>query len=110
MGADGIVGESRRGRREMGAIFDIPNGERSKITSETVNIHNLDLNATGMLKTEVSYEATATDQYMQGQDGTRRRLFTNTSIEFAGHHEIWLSDGPAKDSDWPDELPKDCKL
>lgn len=76
----------------MGAIFDIPTGQRVKLTTETVNIVHTDLGTKGMLKTNVTYEATATDEHMD-DNGTRRRLFTDTSIDFAGNHQIWLSDG-----------------
>lgn len=117
----------------MGTIFDIPTGKRETISTGTVNLDMVDLKAKGMLQSSVTYDATATDQYMIDREGVRRRLFVNTSVEFAGKNEIWLSDTPSRpdvnamkfydvpsiseldlltesDPSWPDDLPIDFTM
>ncbi len=74
------------------AIFDIKAGERVSITTGIVNLEMIDLNATGVLKTNVTYDATATDKY-QIFKGVKRRLFIDTSIDFGCGCYIWLEDG-----------------
>lgn len=88
------------------SIFSVRAGERISITTQTVNLEMPDLNAKGMLKTRVTYEATATDEY-QEIAGVRRRLFVDSSIDFGFGREIWLSDGPSAvtppaNDEWPD--------
>lgn len=74
------------------AIFDIKAGQRVSITTGVVNLEMIDLNATGVLKTNVTYWATATDSY-QVFNGVKRRLFVDTSIDFGCGRYIWLEDG-----------------
>ena len=89
-------------------IFEIPTGERRTITTDIVNVQMEDLKTSGVTRTDVSYDATATDRYMTDYKGVRRRLFTDTSISFGGLNEIWLSDsqsnGSEQDAEWPDEI------
>jgi len=74
------------------AIFDIKAGERVNLTTGTVNLLMPALNAKGVLKTNVTYAATATDKY-QIYNGVRHRLFVDCSIDFGCGREIWLENG-----------------
>lgn len=75
-------------------IFNNPVGTRCHITTGTVNLEIPSAGAKGMIRTDVSYWATATDRY-QIYNGVKRRLFVDMSEDFGLGREIWLTDGPA---------------
>lgn len=88
------------------AIFDVKVGERVSITTGIVTLEIPGLNAKGVVKTNVTYEATATDQY-QIYNGVRRRLFVDASIDFGCGRDIWLEDGETvylNNEEWPDTI------
>lgn len=59
-------------------IFEVPDGQRVPITTGSVNVSLEDMKSSGMIQSDVSYEATATDRYMTDYKGIRRRCFLPT--------------------------------
>lgn len=86
------------------SIFSVKGGERVNITTQHVNLEFPDMNARGLLKSSVTYWATATDSY-QEVAGVKRRLFVDASEDFGLGREIWLSDGPSVQDPTREELP-----
>lgn len=76
----------------MPSLFKMAAGERTSISTEVVTLEFPDVRASGVLKTGVTYEATATDQFKQEPSGVWRRLFVDVSVDFgAGINSIWLT-------------------
>jgi hypothetical protein len=77
------------------AIFSNPTGARVNLTSNEVNLHVSGMPGVSMSKKPATFNATATDVFMN-IDGVPHRLFVDVDCELpSGLKHIWLTDGPA---------------